>query len=238
VYAPDIKVGELVYLRKRVLGRNKIQDAWEPTMFTVTEVPTEDGGPYTVIPYNGQGAPKKVSRVELQPCPVKSDASQSLRPTPNKCVPNRAIHEDTSSTDTESEFMLLVNTPSSPRKQQMSTCKGKEIQQATLANDLLEPRYQNDQVSLRDSSDEDRPKEGTLRQSKRIAARRQNTHHGKSHPTCNQLTVTYGDCRVYVLVICALITCISVISAVYGRLSRTTLRSRGECGQAVIKETP
>ncbi len=104
VYAPDIKVEELVYLRKRVLGRNKIQDAWEPTMFTVTEVPTEDGGPYTVIPYNGQGAPKKVSRVELQPCPVKSDASQSLRPTPNKCVPNRAIHEDTSSTDTE--FML------------------------------------------------------------------------------------------------------------------------------------
>ena len=67
VFAPDIKIGELVYLRKRVLGRNKIQDAWEPTMFTVTEVPIEDGGPYTVIPYSGPGGAKKVSRAELQP---------------------------------------------------------------------------------------------------------------------------------------------------------------------------
>ncbi|CAB3992258.1 Transposon Ty3-I Gag-Pol poly, partial [Paramuricea clavata] len=53
VYAPDIKVGE-------ALGRNKIQDAWEPTMFIVTEVPTKDGGPYTVVPYSGRGAPKKL----------------------------------------------------------------------------------------------------------------------------------------------------------------------------------
>jgi hypothetical protein len=110
LYAPDIKVGKLVYLRKRVLGRNKIQDAWEPTMFTVTEVPIKDGGPYTVVPYSGRGAPKKVSRVELQPCPVKSDPPQPIQPTTIKCVPNRAVHEDTSSTDTESEFMLLVNT--------------------------------------------------------------------------------------------------------------------------------
>ena len=49
VYAPDIKVEEFVYLRNRVLGGNKIQYGWEPTMFTVTEVPIEDGGPYTVV---------------------------------------------------------------------------------------------------------------------------------------------------------------------------------------------
>ena len=108
VYAPDIKVGELVYLQRRVLGRNKIQDAWEPTMFTVTEVPTEDGGPYTVIPYNGEGAPKKVSRVELQPCPVKSDSSQSIQPTPKKHVHNRAIHEDTSSTYVARQYSFLT----------------------------------------------------------------------------------------------------------------------------------
>ena len=95
MYAPDIKVGELVYLRKRVLGRNKIQDAWEPTMFTVTEVPTRDGGPYTVVPHSGRGAPKKVSRVELQPCPVKSDPPQPIQSTTIECVPNRAVHEDT-----------------------------------------------------------------------------------------------------------------------------------------------
>ncbi len=48
-------------LTEKSFGRNKIQDAWEPTMFTVTEVPTEDGGPYTVIPYNGEGAPRSQS---------------------------------------------------------------------------------------------------------------------------------------------------------------------------------
>ena len=196
VYAPDIKVGELVYLRKRVLRRNKIQDAWEPTMFTVTEIPTEDGGPYTVIPYNGEGAPKKVSRVELQPCPVKSDSSQSIQPTPKKHVHNRAIHEDTSSTDTESEFMLLVNTPSSPKKQHMSTSKEKQIQ-STPANDLLEPGYQNNQ----DSSEDESRKARTLRRSKRIAEKRQKTHQGKSNPACNQLTVSYRHINVYALLI-------------------------------------
>jgi hypothetical protein len=191
VYAPDIKVGELVYLRKRVLGRNKIQDAWEPTMFTVTEVPIKDGGPYTVVPYSGRGAPKKVSRVELQPCPVKIDPPRPIQPTTIKCVPNRAVHEDTSSTDTESEFMLLVNTPSSPRKHHISTSKDEQIQ-ATPHNDPAT----------------------TLRRSKRIAAKRQNTHQNKSNPTCIQLTVSYRDFNVYVLVICVLITGIPVISAV------------------------
>ena len=46
-------------------------------MFTVTEVPIKDGGPYTVTPYSGQGL-KKVNRVELQLCPMKSDALQPI----------------------------------------------------------------------------------------------------------------------------------------------------------------
>ena len=143
-------------------------------MSTVTEVPTEDGGPYTVIPYNGGGAPKKVIRVDLQPCPVKSDSSQSIQPTPNKRVHNRDISEDTSSTDSESEFMLLVNTPSSPKKQYMTTSKKKKIE-ATPANYLLELGYQNKQQS---GEDEIR-KARTLRRSKRIAEKRQKTHQGK-----------------------------------------------------------
>jgi hypothetical protein len=34
--------GDMVCLRKRVLGRNKMQDAWEPTMFITEEVPNVD----------------------------------------------------------------------------------------------------------------------------------------------------------------------------------------------------
>ena len=76
-------------------------------MFTVTEVPIKDGGPYTVTPYGGQGVKKKVNRAELQLCPMKSDPLQSIRPIASERAPNQTIHEDTPS-DTESEFMLLL----------------------------------------------------------------------------------------------------------------------------------
>ena len=38
IYCPRIEVDELVYLRNRPLGRNKIQDAWKPTVYRVVEV--------------------------------------------------------------------------------------------------------------------------------------------------------------------------------------------------------
>ena len=60
VYAPDIKVGQFVYLRKRVCGRNKIQDAWESTRFIVVGVPTEDGGPYTITSIGGNGDTRRL----------------------------------------------------------------------------------------------------------------------------------------------------------------------------------
>ncbi|XP_048849544.1 uncharacterized protein LOC125719208 [Brienomyrus brachyistius] len=50
VYCPKIEVDALVYLRDRPLGRNKIQDAWKPTVHRVVEVL---GNTYTVEPVEG-----------------------------------------------------------------------------------------------------------------------------------------------------------------------------------------
>ncbi len=53
-----------MYLRHRPAGRNKIQDAWAPTVYRVVEV---QGTMYTVEPLEG-GPCRRVHRVDLRPC--------------------------------------------------------------------------------------------------------------------------------------------------------------------------
>lgn len=58
VYCPDVEVGQLVYLRHRPPGRNKIQDNWSATVYKVVEI---QGTTYTVEPLEG-GPVKRVHR--------------------------------------------------------------------------------------------------------------------------------------------------------------------------------
>ena len=44
-FDPPLNIGDKVYLRNRVLGRNKIQDSWDNRVFVVIEVPSKDGAP-------------------------------------------------------------------------------------------------------------------------------------------------------------------------------------------------
>uniref|UniRef100_A0A8C2FMX4 Integrase catalytic domain-containing protein n=1 Tax=Cyprinus carpio TaxID=7962 RepID=A0A8C2FMX4_CYPCA len=64
VYCPAVEVGQHVYLRHRPPGRNKIQDAWSPTVYRVLEV---QGTTYTVEPVGG-GPAKRVHRSNLRLC--------------------------------------------------------------------------------------------------------------------------------------------------------------------------
>lgn len=64
VYCPPVHTGELVYLRHRPPGRNKIQDAWGPTVYRVVGV---QGNTYMLEPVEG-GATKRVHRSNLRPC--------------------------------------------------------------------------------------------------------------------------------------------------------------------------
>ncbi|RXN22182.1 Transposon Ty3-I Gag-Pol poly [Labeo rohita] len=45
VYCPEIAVGQQVYLRHRLAGRNKIQDAWAPQVYLVKDVNPVHGQP-------------------------------------------------------------------------------------------------------------------------------------------------------------------------------------------------
>ncbi|KAK3741212.1 hypothetical protein QZH41_006221 [Actinostola sp. cb2023] len=56
-----LEIGQLVYLRNKVKGRNKIQDSWSPTLYRVIGVPDKDGAAYTVQLYKGDAEPRKVS---------------------------------------------------------------------------------------------------------------------------------------------------------------------------------
>ncbi|KAK7500501.1 hypothetical protein BaRGS_00008408, partial [Batillaria attramentaria] len=48
-----LHLGDFVYLRNRVLGRNKFQDRWRPQLYVVTRRPYEDSQVYAVKPVAG-----------------------------------------------------------------------------------------------------------------------------------------------------------------------------------------
>ncbi|KAM9481251.1 uncharacterized protein Hap1MRO34_008996 isoform 1-T4 [Clarias gariepinus] len=93
VYCPPVEVGQLVYLRHWPQGRNKIQDAWGPTIYRVVEV---QGSTHTVEPVEG-GPTKRVHRANLRPCagPV---------PTPRKSRSNVPITMTTPATESVVEL--------------------------------------------------------------------------------------------------------------------------------------
>ncbi len=72
-FCPQVCVGELVYLRQRFPGRNKIQDAWSPIVYRVVEI---IGTTYTVEPLEG-GPSKRVHRSELRPGAVPTPRPRS-----------------------------------------------------------------------------------------------------------------------------------------------------------------
>ena len=62
-----LPIGSRVYIRKRVQGRNKIQDAWGTRIFKIIDRPGNEAV-YKIIPVDGFGAERTVNRVEIKPC--------------------------------------------------------------------------------------------------------------------------------------------------------------------------
>ena len=63
--ANSLPIGTRVFLRNRVLGRNKIQDAWSAKPYRVVRQPTDGGPVYEVEPTNGEGPLKVVNRSDI-----------------------------------------------------------------------------------------------------------------------------------------------------------------------------
>lgn len=76
VYCPPVEVGQLVYLRHRPPGKNKIQDSWGPTVYKVVNI---QGSTYAVETLEG-GPVKRVHRSNLRPCVASPPAQRCRRP--------------------------------------------------------------------------------------------------------------------------------------------------------------
>lgn len=116
VYCPPIETGQIVYLRNRPLGRNKIQDAWHPTQYRVIEI---QGTMHTVEPLEG-GPIRRVNRVDLRPCVHIPDSVASKR----DAEPNREVDEaSTGDVDDESlgEGIVLLEC-TGPNVDESLTC--------------------------------------------------------------------------------------------------------------------
>jgi len=64
----QIENSQFVYLYSHPRGRNKIQDAWDPTLYKFQDTPGSTGVVYTVIPAHRNGPRKTVHRTLLRPC--------------------------------------------------------------------------------------------------------------------------------------------------------------------------
>lgn len=102
VHCPPVDVGQLVYLRHRPQGRNKIQDAWTATVYKVVDV---QGTTYTVEPLEG-GPVKRVHRSNLRPCVGPVPLPRGCRRAASPVVqPTSSLESGTEHVDPE--FVLL-----------------------------------------------------------------------------------------------------------------------------------
>ena len=102
IYNPPIAVDQLVFLRNRVQGRNKIQDSWDSTPYRVFQVPQDGGAVYAVERADGTGDPRRIHRSALKVCP------RSVEPTTPKQTKQQRqprgkdrINDSDSESDTE-----------------------------------------------------------------------------------------------------------------------------------------
>ena len=105
-----IKFGQLVFLRNRVRGRNKIQDAWSSTLYRVTELPEKDGVVYTVERADGTGDVRRIHRTAMQICPSEPEIYPPVRPVRTAQRHSR----ETEDTDSETEEIAFPITRSHP----------------------------------------------------------------------------------------------------------------------------
>ena len=108
LHQPNIALGDHVYLRNRVKGRNKIQDFWSPKLYVVVGVP----GPqtpnqdFTIQPVDAAAAstPKVVHRLNIRKC---GPAAQQLQHAPPQ---HSASSQPSSDSDTDSDDEVAIVT--------------------------------------------------------------------------------------------------------------------------------
>uniref|UniRef100_A0A3P9I2U1 Gypsy retrotransposon integrase-like protein 1 n=1 Tax=Oryzias latipes TaxID=8090 RepID=A0A3P9I2U1_ORYLA len=120
VNCTPLEVGQHVYLRHRPVGRNKIQDAWSPKVYRVTDV---QGTTHTVVPVNG-GQTKRVHRSNIRLCvgPISPEKKRCEK-APLLHGPEAESGSEGVSSESEPEFLLIEQTyePVSPRLEDLDS---------------------------------------------------------------------------------------------------------------------
>ena len=109
-----IEKGQFVYLRSHPRGRNKIQDAWDPTLYKVQETPGPTGAVYTVAPAHGDGPSKRVYRTLMRPCHRQVQPCLDTNPiVQTDLIPPRVRHNrvPTEPQDDEEEIIVMRRRP-------------------------------------------------------------------------------------------------------------------------------
>ncbi|KAK7103476.1 uncharacterized protein [Littorina saxatilis] len=101
-----LNVGDHVYLRNRVLGRNKIQDYWKPDIYRVTCRVAEHQHVYLVAPLAGD-AERAVNRKDLLPASETLDNQDEDTPSSATSVPS----ETDSESDSDDELWITLPRP-------------------------------------------------------------------------------------------------------------------------------
>jgi hypothetical protein len=115
---PPLDVGDVVLLRNRVAGRNKIQDAWEVDRYVVAERISDSV--YSVEPM-GNGKAKIIYRKDLRPVENHLPVARQGKPVPaprkkQHCIPTPPKVKD-SEDESEEEAGFWVVAPTEPRRQ-------------------------------------------------------------------------------------------------------------------------
>ena len=98
--AKDLEPGTKVLLRKRVIGRNKIQDRWDPTPYSVIGRVRPDSSAYLVQKVDGNGSIRAINRMDLLEFVDSDDDQQS----------DRQSEKNDQSSSSDEEFSVLPET--------------------------------------------------------------------------------------------------------------------------------
>ena len=109
-----LAAGERVYLRNRVKGRNKIQDAWDSRVYSVTRRQGTNHV-YIVEPEDGRGEQRTINRADLRIC--TQEAQDSVVRTPRRLPCRPAIPESDAGTSSDDTPLLYVTPRRTPNVQ-------------------------------------------------------------------------------------------------------------------------
>ena len=137
----NLPVGARVFLRNRVLGRNKIQDVWDNVPHKVVAKPNPDGNVYVVEPLRSEGPQKTLHRRDLLDgrrlvvdMHEESKPSQADQSIPTRVV-NSGKHSEPKKHDDDDSVEVIVRVPAPKKAGEQETSSDSEDEVNPAASD-------------------------------------------------------------------------------------------------------